>query len=93
MKLFSACRNLVILTALLWLPYLLLPYLHVPARLSARIGIALLFLITALAHFLRAPALSSRREDRYRSYRSYKPYRTYSYLLSGRPAQLNGFLS
>ncbi|MBV8588196.1 MAG: hypothetical protein JO308_18050 [Verrucomicrobia bacterium] len=47
MKLFSACRNLIILTALLCLPYLLLPYLHVPARLSARIGIALLFLINA----------------------------------------------
>ncbi|MBV8967710.1 MAG: hypothetical protein JO331_01455, partial [Verrucomicrobia bacterium] len=57
MKLFSACRNLIILTALLCLPYLLLPYLHVPARLSARIGIALLFLITGLAHFRQPSTL------------------------------------
>jgi uncharacterized membrane protein len=56
MKLFSACRNLLILIALLCLPYLVLPYLHVPAGLSARIGIALLFFVTGFAHF-RQPSI------------------------------------
>jgi uncharacterized membrane protein len=57
MKLVSACRNLLLLTALLCLPFLLLPYLNVSSLLSARIGIALLFFVTGFAHFRQPLAL------------------------------------
>jgi uncharacterized membrane protein len=57
MKMFSACRNIIILTALLCLPYLMLSYLNVPARLSGQIGIALLFFVTGLTHFRQPSAL------------------------------------
>jgi uncharacterized membrane protein len=51
--------NLIVILFLLWVPFLLLRFAGVPARLRGRISLALVFAFTAAGHFLKTREMAT----------------------------------